>query len=196
MRGSYNQIIRIERIQNERWYMQYLAHRQDFLTRLKMDTEQRLFHGCPEQAASSIIEGCFNRSYAGINGEFCSSSERWLKVIYRYCIGGWSVFLLQCHLQPWLCETKCQRCAMYVHRSYSRWQNHCWEQFNENPTTRLRFYLQRWCFRHVSRRSSLCGVSDHLQIEVRVKRTRCDLARVQREREKRHSNATSVTKLQ
>ena len=68
MRGSYTQILRIERIQNERWYMQYLAHRQDFLTRLQTDTEQRLFHGCPEQAASSIIEGCFNRSYAGING--------------------------------------------------------------------------------------------------------------------------------
>jgi hypothetical protein len=68
MAGSYTQILRIERIQNERWYMQYLAHRQDFLTRLKIDTEQRLFHGCPEQAAASIIEGCFNRSYAGING--------------------------------------------------------------------------------------------------------------------------------
>lgn len=68
MRGKYAQIIRLERIQNERWYLQYLAHSRDFSKRLKTDTEKRLFHGCPEQAANSIIEGCFNRSYAGING--------------------------------------------------------------------------------------------------------------------------------
>ncbi len=68
MRGKYAQIIRLERIQNERWYLQYLAHSRDFRKRLNADTEKRLYHGCPEQAANSIIEGCFNRSYAGING--------------------------------------------------------------------------------------------------------------------------------
>ncbi|CAF4944171.1 unnamed protein product, partial [Rotaria sp. Silwood1] len=31
-------------------------------------TEKRLYHGCPEKAANSIIEDCFNRSFAGVNG--------------------------------------------------------------------------------------------------------------------------------
>jgi hypothetical protein len=69
MKGSYTNIIRIERIQNQRWYMQYLAHSQDFKGRLKTDTEKRLYHGCSDVAASSIIEDCFNRSFAGVNGE-------------------------------------------------------------------------------------------------------------------------------
>ncbi|CAF2236408.1 unnamed protein product, partial [Rotaria magnacalcarata] len=68
MKGKYTDIIKIERIQNERWYMQYLAHTKDFRKRLNMDTEKRLYHGCPEQAANTIIEDCFNRSYAGVNG--------------------------------------------------------------------------------------------------------------------------------
>ncbi|CAF4399371.1 unnamed protein product [Rotaria socialis] len=68
MTGKYTRIIKIERIQNERWYMQYLAHSRDFLKRLNTDTEKRLYHGCSQQAANSIIEDCFNRSFAGVNG--------------------------------------------------------------------------------------------------------------------------------
>jgi hypothetical protein len=77
MKGQYTQIIRIERIHNERWYMQYLAHSKDFKKRLKKDTEKRLYHGCPENAANSIIEDCFNRSFAGANGKFnlCSFAD-------------------------------------------------------------------------------------------------------------------------
>ncbi|CAF1484112.1 unnamed protein product [Didymodactylos carnosus] len=67
MNGKYSQIVQIERIQNKRWYMQYLAHRVDFKKRLNMETEKLLFHGCPEQAAKAIIEDCFNRSFAGVN---------------------------------------------------------------------------------------------------------------------------------
>jgi hypothetical protein len=70
MKGKYTQIIRIERIQNERWYRQYLAHSQDFKKRLNTDTEKRLYHGCPQQAANLILEDCFNRSFAGVNGKF------------------------------------------------------------------------------------------------------------------------------
>ena len=70
MKDKYTQIIRIERIQNERWYMQYLAHSKDFEKRLQMDTERRLYHGCPEVASDSIIEDGFNRSFAGVNGKF------------------------------------------------------------------------------------------------------------------------------
>ena len=68
MKGKYTQIVRIERIQNERWYIQYLAHRHQFYTRLNAHTERRLYHGCPESAANSIPAECFNRSLAGVNG--------------------------------------------------------------------------------------------------------------------------------
>ncbi|CAF1037008.1 unnamed protein product [Didymodactylos carnosus] len=69
MKGKYRQIIQVERIQNERWYMQYLAHSQDFKKRLNTDTEKRLYHGCPQEAAHLIMEDCFNRSFAGVNGK-------------------------------------------------------------------------------------------------------------------------------
>jgi hypothetical protein len=72
MKGKYTQIIRIERIQNERWYMQYLVHHADFKRRLNIDTERRLYHGCSEQTANSIIEDGFNRSFAGVHGKFTS----------------------------------------------------------------------------------------------------------------------------
>ncbi|CAF3327022.1 unnamed protein product [Rotaria socialis] len=68
MKGKYTDIIKIERIQNERGYLQYLVHSKDFLKRLKVDTEKRLYHGCPEQAANAIIVEGFNRSYAGEHG--------------------------------------------------------------------------------------------------------------------------------
>lgn len=88
------QIIKIERIQNERWYMQYLAHCKDFNKRLKMDTEQRLYHGCPEQAASSIIEDCFNRSFAGVNGTiyYCLFFMKFVCFIYIGTVYGVGVY--------------------------------------------------------------------------------------------------------
>lgn len=73
MNGKYARIIRIERIQNERCYMQYLVHHADFQKRLKMDAERSLYHGCSDQAANSIIETGFNRSFAGKNGIFYGS---------------------------------------------------------------------------------------------------------------------------
>ena len=70
MTDNYSEILKLERIQNERWYMQYVAHRKDFKKRLGIDTEKRLYHGCPEHSTDPIIEDCFNRSYAGVNGTF------------------------------------------------------------------------------------------------------------------------------
>lgn len=70
MTGNYSEIVKLERIQNERWYMQYVAHKKDFKKRLGVDTEKRLYHGCPEHSVDSIIKDCFNRSYAGVNGNF------------------------------------------------------------------------------------------------------------------------------
>ena len=73
IQGHCQQIVRIERIQNARSYMQYVAHSKDFSDRLRDDTERRLFHGCPHTAADAIIDDCFNRSYAGVNGEYRAS---------------------------------------------------------------------------------------------------------------------------
>ena len=70
MKGKVKRVIRIERIQNERWYFQYLAHKKDFFKRLNKETENRLYHGCPENVLNSIIQDCFNRSFAGVNGEY------------------------------------------------------------------------------------------------------------------------------
>ena len=55
MEGNDKKIIKIERIQNQRWYKQYSAHSEDFRTRLQQDTEKRLYHGCDEEAAKSIV---------------------------------------------------------------------------------------------------------------------------------------------
>ncbi|CAF4014160.1 unnamed protein product [Rotaria magnacalcarata] len=74
MKGKYTQIIQIERIQNERWFMQYLAHSEDFKKRLNSDTEKRLYHGCPQDAANLIIEDCFNRRIAYGVGVYFSSN--------------------------------------------------------------------------------------------------------------------------
>ncbi|CAF5031518.1 unnamed protein product [Rotaria sp. Silwood1] len=65
MLGNYICIKSIERIQNQRWYKQYAAHRDAMNERLKQETEKMLFHGCNEDSANSIVEECFNRSYAG-----------------------------------------------------------------------------------------------------------------------------------
>ena len=59
MNTHYSRIVKIERIQNERWYSQFLAHGREFKKRLKHNTEKRLYHGCPESATNSIIKGLF-----------------------------------------------------------------------------------------------------------------------------------------
>lgn len=68
MPETCTEIIRIERIQNARWYIQYLVHSQQFQMRLNSNTERQLYHGCPELAVNSILDDCFNRSFAGVNG--------------------------------------------------------------------------------------------------------------------------------
>ena len=69
MKGKFSTITRLERVQNQHWFLQYLIHQESFAKRLHCDTERRLYHGCPEQAADSIIKTGFNRSYAGENGK-------------------------------------------------------------------------------------------------------------------------------
>ncbi|CAF1230748.1 unnamed protein product [Adineta ricciae] len=65
MTKKYTEIVRIDRIQNKQWYMQYNSYR-NFSP--KKHTERKLFHGCSQQTTSLIINSFFNRSFAGING--------------------------------------------------------------------------------------------------------------------------------
>ena len=82
MNGKYSMIIKMERIQNERAYIQYMAHKRDFHRRLGQETEKQLYHGCPENAADAIIDDCFNRSFAGVNGKLlfvkCHSKTKYI----------------------------------------------------------------------------------------------------------------------
>jgi hypothetical protein len=87
MKGNYSQIVQIERIQNERWYTQYLAHSRDFKKRLSKETEKRLYHGCPQQAAHLITEDCFNRSFAGVNGKYFQSPLFAVVIIFISFLG-------------------------------------------------------------------------------------------------------------
>ncbi|UJR31949.1 hypothetical protein I4U23_019422 [Adineta vaga] len=68
MNGQHLKIIKIERIQNERWYKQYTAHRDEYKRRYGNLDERLLFHGCTGISANQIIQECFNRSFAGVNG--------------------------------------------------------------------------------------------------------------------------------
>ncbi len=70
------EIVRIDRIQNKQWYMQYNAYK-SFSP--KKDTERKLFHGCPQNSAQLIINSFFNRSFAGINGLFHSLNNFFVK---------------------------------------------------------------------------------------------------------------------
>ncbi|CAF3166024.1 unnamed protein product, partial [Rotaria sp. Silwood2] len=67
MKNNYSEIIKIERIQNERWYKQYAAHRDDFIQRYTQPDERLLFHGCNSISADKIVQECFNRAFAGVN---------------------------------------------------------------------------------------------------------------------------------
>ncbi|CAF1511634.1 unnamed protein product [Adineta steineri] len=68
MNGHYTNIVKIERIQNERWYKQYAAHREEYKRRDGNLDEKLLFHGCLNASSNQIIQECFNRSFAGVNG--------------------------------------------------------------------------------------------------------------------------------
>ncbi|CAF0820337.1 unnamed protein product [Adineta ricciae] len=84
MRYFYTQIIQIERIENKRWYLQYLAHKDEFKRRLGKDTERILYHGCDEQAANNIVAKGFSRNFAGQHG------ARWGYGVYFSSRAGYS----------------------------------------------------------------------------------------------------------
>lgn len=66
--GQCKQILKLERIQNQRWYFQYHIDREFLRKRLGKNTEEYLFHGCSEKSIDGIIHSYFNRSFAGAHG--------------------------------------------------------------------------------------------------------------------------------
>lgn len=93
MKGQYADILKLERIQNETWYMQYMAHWKGFKKRLNQDTELRLYHGCQDTSTDPIIQDCFNRSYAGVNGIFSLFiSTRYICVLILGTLYGFGVY--------------------------------------------------------------------------------------------------------
>ena len=67
---QYNQIVKIERIQNPFLHAQYIAKKKTMDKHNPSDTmnERELFHGCPGDVAQKINHQGFNRSFAGKNG--------------------------------------------------------------------------------------------------------------------------------
>ncbi|CAF1164211.1 unnamed protein product [Rotaria sordida] len=68
IKGKYTKIIRIERIQNERWYIQYLAHSRSFKRTLDKDTEKRTVYGF---GVYFSLDAAYSHDYAkpNVNGE-------------------------------------------------------------------------------------------------------------------------------
>lgn len=62
------QVVKLERVQNRRWYKQYRAHAEDFQRRLKENTERILYHGCSGDLTQKIAEEGLLRNFAGKNG--------------------------------------------------------------------------------------------------------------------------------
>jgi hypothetical protein len=96
MKGKYTKIIKIERIQNELLYKQYVTLKKSFKERLRADTEKLLYHGCSQDAANSIIEDWFKRNFAGSHGkrEFYFLRLLHAHFVARYVIWRWRLFFI------------------------------------------------------------------------------------------------------
>ena len=170
IQASCKEIVRIERIQNERWYMQYAAHSKDFRDRLSQDTEKRLFHGCAQVAASAIIEDGFNRSSTEVNGKWHIRLVHLISncLTHRNSLRRWRLFLVQCRVQSWICSPEPCRRALHVYEPCSHRKNDRRQQHDESSTGRMRLDdRQRPHICHVSRRASVGGLLDHLQVELK-----------------------------
>lgn len=100
--GTTVNVVRIQRIQNERLYRQHLIEKKYFDAMLKQDTHRILYHGCAndKNILDSIIEHGFDRSRAGkAHGKTFSFSslgheyeELCVVFIDRYVVRLWCLF--------------------------------------------------------------------------------------------------------
>ena len=82
--GQYNQIVKIERIQNPFLHAQYVAKKKtmDKHNPSNITNERELFHGCPEDVVEKISHHGFNRSFAGKNGMQLASYISYVANLY------------------------------------------------------------------------------------------------------------------
>ena len=66
--AQYNNIVKIERVQNVMLYAQYVTKKKTMDQRNAASNEKELFHGCPNDVVDKITHQGFNRSFAGKNG--------------------------------------------------------------------------------------------------------------------------------
>jgi hypothetical protein len=68
--GGASSVVRIDRIENTIWLMQYIDQKQTVDTRMRYDaSEKLLFHGCPYAAAELILQKGFDHDRIGRNGK-------------------------------------------------------------------------------------------------------------------------------
>ena len=71
MLNAYRGVLRIQRVQNQKMYTQYIA-RKRYIDKSNPDghkNERRLFHGCDGKVTNDINYEGLNRNFAGKNGE-------------------------------------------------------------------------------------------------------------------------------
>ena len=68
--GQYNNIVKIERVQNVMLFAQYVTKKKTMDQKNAASNEKELFHGCPRDVVDKITHQGFNRSFAGKNGIF------------------------------------------------------------------------------------------------------------------------------
>ena len=76
MLKPYQGIVKIQRIQNQKLYSQYIA-RKSVIDKTNPEghkNEETLFHGCDGKVTNHINHEGFNRNFAGKNGEFVKQS--------------------------------------------------------------------------------------------------------------------------
>jgi hypothetical protein len=68
--GGAPSIVRIDRIENTIWLLQYLNQKEMVDTRIGYDTNEKLlFHGCPYTAAEQILQQGFDHDRIGRHGK-------------------------------------------------------------------------------------------------------------------------------
>ncbi|CAF3386904.1 unnamed protein product [Rotaria sp. Silwood2] len=94
MKNNYFEILKIERIQNERWYKQYAVHHDGFTQRYTPPDGRLLFHDCSSTSADKIAQECFNQTFAGLNGKinFSLNMKGSVRILFVGTIYGKGVY--------------------------------------------------------------------------------------------------------
>lgn len=103
MQGYYNQIIKIERIQNPALYLQFIGRKKEMDKHNPKghQNERSLFHGTSVDTCPKINQNGFNRSFAGKNGTVIMILVILIVTLFTtcsYCIWKRCIFCKRCQL--------------------------------------------------------------------------------------------------